>query len=68
MSTRARFYVVAVVCALAPAPLTLIAKAGEWSNVAFYGTGAVLLLVICAVGMFWVEMAPDGAFRREPRR
>ena len=67
MRSRVRFYVVLGVCALAPAPLALLSKANDWSKVEFYGAAALLLAVIVSAGLIWIEFAPDGAFRREPR-
>jgi hypothetical protein len=68
VSSRARKYVALVVTALAAAGLTTVANAGEWSKGELYGVGAGLLVVIVFVVNLWIEMAPDGAFRREPRR
>jgi len=33
-----------------------------------YAVGAGLLVVLCPVAMAWMEMAPDGAWRRKPPR
>jgi ABC-type uncharacterized transport system YnjBCD permease subunit len=38
----------------------------EWSLLELYGGMAAILLVMICVGMPWVELAPDGAWRREP--
>jgi hypothetical protein len=41
--------------------------AGEWSEPAFYAGGAGLIALLCALGLPWIEFAPDGAFRKQPR-
>jgi hypothetical protein len=33
----------------------------------YYGGAAVLLVLICAVALPWMEFAPDGAFRQRPQ-
>ena len=38
----------------------------EWSLLELYGGMAAILLVMICVGMPWVELAPDGGWRREP--
>jgi F0F1-type ATP synthase assembly protein I len=38
----------------------------EWGLLELYGGMAAILLVMICVGMPWVELAPDGAWRREP--
>jgi hypothetical protein len=41
--------------------------AGGWSDLQYYGGAAVLLVLICAVALPWMEFAPDGAFRQRPQ-
>jgi hypothetical protein len=66
MSTRARKYVLAaIVMVLAYAYARL---GGDWSNLAFYAGGAGLLALVGVGGCFWIELAPDGAFRRHAQR
>ena len=50
----------------AEACLTLVANAGDWSRAELYGAAAGLIIVIGAIGLPWIEMAPDGAWRRSP--
>ena len=65
MRIKARKYVVLVITVLVSATYTLLA--GGWSDAAFYGGGAGLIAVIVFVGLPWMELAPDGAFRRRPQ-
>jgi len=66
MGSRARFQVLLVIAAVAGACLTLVANAGDWSRAELYGAAAGLIIVIGAIGLPWIEMAPDGAWRRSP--
>jgi hypothetical protein len=66
MSKRVRHYVVSVVTVLLAFRLTRIARAGDWGEAQLYGVAAGLILVIGAVGLPWIELARDGAFRRRP--
>jgi hypothetical protein len=66
MSTRARFYVLLVIGA---ALGFAVGRVGDdWSEVAFYAVAAAVLAVSVVVGLLWVEMAHDGALRRQPPR
>ena len=65
MTLRTRKYVVVAVTVVIAAVYSRIA--GHWSDVEFYGGGAALLVLICSVGLPWMEYAPDGAFRRRPQ-
>jgi hypothetical protein len=68
VSSRARKYVLLVITAHAAFVLTTVANAGGWSRGELYGAGAALLVVLVVSGNLWIDMAPDGASRREPRR
>ena len=65
MRKKTREYVVLMVTVLVASAYALLA--GGWSDVAFYGGGAGLIAVIVLVGLPWMELAPDGAFRRRPQ-
>jgi hypothetical protein len=41
--------------------------AGDWSDVAFFAGMAGLIAIVGTASNFWIEFAPDGAFRRERR-
>jgi hypothetical protein len=41
--------------------------AGDWSDVAFFAGMAGVIAVIVIAGNVFIELAPDGAFRRRPR-
>ncbi|HEU0235316.1 MAG TPA: hypothetical protein VFR14_02620, partial [Candidatus Limnocylindrales bacterium] len=61
MTLRTRKYVVLAITVLVGVVYGLLA--GSWNDVGYYGGAAGLLVVICAIGMPWMEFAPDGAFR-----
>jgi hypothetical protein len=65
MSMRARKYVVAAVAVLVGAVYGQVA--GDWSRLELYAGQAVLIVLICGIGLPWMEYAPDGAFRRRPQ-
>lgn len=64
MNKRARHYAMTGIVVLVAALFARLA--GHWSDLAFYATGAGILAVMVVVGMFWLESAPDGAFRGGP--
>ena len=41
--------------------------AGGSSALTYYGGVATLLVLVGGIGLPWLEFAPDGAFRRQPR-
>jgi hypothetical protein len=41
--------------------------ASGWDDLPFYAGAAGVLVVIGLVALPWMEFAPDGAFREEPR-
>jgi hypothetical protein len=41
--------------------------AGSWNDTGYYGGAAGLLVLICVIGLPWLELAPDGAWRRRPQ-
>jgi hypothetical protein len=63
MSKRARHYVVMVATVCLALGLSRLGR--EWSDVGFYAAVAGLVVVIGLAGNFWIEFAPDGAFRRQ---
>jgi hypothetical protein len=65
MSRKRREYVVLVIALLAGVAYGLLSL--DWSDVAFYGGEAGLIVLIVLAGLPWMEFAPDGAFRRRPR-
>ena len=65
MSMRFRKYVWLAVTLLVSLAWTRVA--GDWSDVAFFTVGAGVLAVVVLAGLFWIEFAPDGAFRRQSR-
>jgi hypothetical protein len=65
MATRARMYVCMAATVLLAFAYTRIA--GDWSDVAYFAGMAALIAIVASAGNFWLEFAPDGAFRREPR-
>jgi hypothetical protein len=65
MSVRVRKYIVmAVVVALAFAYSRV---SSGWDDLAFFAGMAGLIATVGTLGNFWIEFAPDGAFRRKPR-
>jgi hypothetical protein len=64
MRLRTRKYVMLVLGVLVIAVYSRFA--GDWSDGAYYGGAAVLMLLVGAVGLPWMELAPDGAWRRRP--
>jgi hypothetical protein len=46
--------------------LVLFANANDWTRAEAYGVGAGVLAVVLLFALPWLEMAPDGAFRRRP--
>jgi hypothetical protein len=62
VSLRSRKYVVLLVTAVVAGVYTSLARG--WSDFEFYAGGAALIIIIGAVGLPWMEFAPDGAFRR----
>jgi hypothetical protein len=65
MTIRRRKYVVLVATILLSITLGLIARG--WSDLEYYGAFAGLIALVGAIGLPWMELASDGAFRR-PRR
>jgi hypothetical protein len=65
VSRRTRFYVMLAVSAVAGFVYSRIAK--DWSFEAFLAGEAVVVILVGAVGLPWLEFAPDGAFRRRPQ-
>jgi hypothetical protein len=65
MRKKTREYVVLVLTVLVAVVYSRLA--GGWSDAAFYGGGAALIAVIVLVGLPWLELAPDGAWRRRPQ-
>jgi hypothetical protein len=46
--------------------LALVANAHDWGRAETYALGAGILTVFLLIVLPWMEMAPDGAFRRRP--
>jgi hypothetical protein len=65
MRKRNRNYVMMAVTVLVAFLYTRIA--GDWSDVAFYGGAAGVLVLLLLIGLPWLEFAPDGAFRKQPQ-
>jgi hypothetical protein len=65
MSKRARFYFVAVLAGVLGFAYGKLS--GGWSDIALVAGMAGLIAMIGTAGNFWLEFAPDGAFRRKPR-
>lgn len=65
MTMRARKYVLLAVTVIVGAVYGQLA--GHWPDLEYYGGAAGLLVLICVVGMPWMELAPDGAWRRRPQ-
>lgn len=65
MRKRTRFYVCLAVGLVAGIVYGQISR--DWSFGTFY---AVLMAggsVVCLIGLFWTDLAPDGGLRRTPR-
>jgi len=62
MKLRTRKYVALALTVLISAIYGQLA--GEWSDLQYYGGAAILLVLICGVALPWMELAPDGAWRR----
>ena len=65
MTMRARKYVLLAITVVVGVVYGQLA--GHWSDLEYYGGAAGLLVVICLVGLPWMEFASDGAFRRRPQ-
>jgi hypothetical protein len=65
MSKRARNLIVVAISAVLGFAYGKLS--GDWSEVAFVAGLGGLIATIGGAGMFWLEFAPDGAFRRAPR-
>jgi hypothetical protein len=65
MSKQARSYVVLMIAAVAGGLYGWLSL--SWSAPAFFAGEAVLIVLIGAVGLPWLEFAPDGAFRRHAK-
>ena len=65
MRRRTRWYVLLALAVL----MTLVYSrfTSDWSDVAYYGGAAGVMLAVGAVGFPWMELATDGAFRRRPQ-
>jgi hypothetical protein len=64
VSKRTRNHVMLVVALVAGFVYGWFARA--WSDVAYYGGAAVLVVLVGGFGLPWMELAPDGAWRRRP--
>jgi hypothetical protein len=65
MSLRTRKYVLTAITVLLAAVYGQLA--GGWNDPQYYGGAAGVLVLILAIGLPWLEFAPDGAFRRKPQ-
>jgi hypothetical protein len=65
MRLRTRKYVMLLVGVLAIAVYSRFTS--DWSDIAYYGGAAGVMVLVGAVGLPWMEFAPDGAFRRRPQ-
>jgi hypothetical protein len=65
---RTRFLVLRVLAAVSAAALTRVSNAGDWTRAELYGSAAVLIVVLGAVGLPWIETARDGEWRRPQNR
>jgi len=65
MSTRSRHHVMLVVSVLAAVAYGELTGAAE--GLGFYAGLAGVIVAVGLIGLPWIEMAPDGAFRRKPR-
>jgi hypothetical protein len=65
MSKRARKYVMVVVSAVMGFAYGKISA--DWSAVELAGGLAAIVFALALVGLPWLELAPDGAFRRKSR-
>jgi hypothetical protein len=68
MSRRTRFYVALLLDLVASIGLALFANAHDWTRPELYAVGAGVLTVFVLIALPWMEMAPDGAWRRPPDR
>jgi hypothetical protein len=68
VSFRTRKYTALLIVMGLAVALTRVSDAAGWSKLEMYAVGAGVLVVLCPVAMAWMEMAPDGAWRRTPRR
>ena len=64
MSKRARSHVVLAAAALAGGVYGWLSLG--WGDLAFYGGEAAVIVLICGIGLPWMELAPDGAWQRRP--
>jgi hypothetical protein len=68
MSMRTRKYVALVVLVILAAVVTRVTRAAGWSRTEIYGVGVGVSVLVSLTAMFWMEMAPDGAWGRRPER
>jgi hypothetical protein len=66
MSMLTRKYVALGVVVLFAAVVTRVSHAAGWSRAEVYLVGVGVSVVLALAAMFWIESAPDGAFRRRP--
>jgi hypothetical protein len=64
MNRRTRWYLVLALGVLATFVYSRFTR--EWSDAAYYGGAAGVMLLVGAVGFPWMELAPDGAWRQRP--
>jgi hypothetical protein len=65
MRRRTRWYVLLTFAVLMVFVYSRFTR--DWSDAAYYGGAAGVMLLVGAVGFPWMEFAPDGAFRRRPQ-
>jgi hypothetical protein len=65
MSQRVRWYVLLAITVVATVVYSRLTDG--WSDPAYYGGAAGVLAVIVLAGLPWLELAPDGAWRRRPQ-
>jgi hypothetical protein len=68
VSFLTRKYVALLIVVGLAVALTRVSDAAGWSKLEMYAVGAGLLVLFCPIAMIWMEMAPDGAWGRKPRR
>jgi hypothetical protein len=67
MRLRTRKYFAGVGVVVLATAVSRVSDALGLSKAETYGAAAATLVVFCLVALPWIEMAPDGAWRRSPR-
>jgi hypothetical protein len=68
VSVRTRKYVALAVNVLLAVAVTQVGGAAGWTTAQTYAVAGGVLVAFLLVALPWIDLAPDGALRRRPRR